>query len=173
MAFSMVFMARLRTAADESPLALRFTFMSWLRPVRRKWTRAAAVSAVAPARRGRNGGLLTLRRFACEQRVGVAGKAADRAQRHMADDAGDAEIFIVDQRAGELLVGRKIGANEACHVIDGAADLPALDHLVDRGEPLLEPAAIGLPLEDDFGEDVDRPRQPGKLDHRLISGDDA
>src|SRR5437660_1172682 len=133
----MAFMARLRTAADESPHALRITFMSWLRPVRRKCKRAAAVSAVAAARRGRNGGLLTLRRFACEQRVRVAGKAADRAQRHMADDAGDAEIFIVDQRAGELLVGREIGANEARHVIDGAADLPALDDLVDRGEPLL------------------------------------
>ena len=91
----------------------------------------------------------------------------------MAHDAGDAEIFIVDQRAGELFVGREIGANEARHVIDGAADLPALDDLVDRGEPLLEPAAIGLPLEDDFGEDVDRPRQPGKLDHGLVSGDDA
>jgi len=33
------------------------------------------------ARRGRNGGLLTLRRFACEQRVRVAGKAAHRPQR--------------------------------------------------------------------------------------------
>src|SRR5215472_11250148 len=139
MAFSMVFMARLRTAADESPLALRFTFMSRLRPVRRKWTRAAAVSAVAPTRRGRNGGLLTLRRFACEQRVGVAGKAADRPQRHVADDAGDAEIGIVDQRAGELLIGREIRAHEPRHVIDGAADRPALDHVVDGDEALLEP----------------------------------
>jgi signal peptidase I len=34
--------------------------MSWLRPVRRKCKHAAAVSAVAAARRGRNGGLLTL-----------------------------------------------------------------------------------------------------------------
>src|SRR6516225_11029459 len=57
----MAFMAPLRTAAGESPLALRLRFMSWLRPVRRKWTRAAADSAVASARRGRNGGLLTLR----------------------------------------------------------------------------------------------------------------
>src|SRR6516164_3588189 len=57
----MAFMARLRTAAGESPLALRITFMSWLRLVRRKWTRAAADSAVAAARRGRNGGLLTYR----------------------------------------------------------------------------------------------------------------
>src|SRR5215831_19375741 len=56
----MAFMARLRTAAGESPLALRLRFMSWLRPVRRKWTRAAADSAVAAARCGRNGGLLTL-----------------------------------------------------------------------------------------------------------------
>jgi hypothetical protein len=52
--------------------------------------------------------------LACEQRVRVAGKAADRAQRHMAHDAGDAEVFIVDQCAGELLVGCEIGANEAC-----------------------------------------------------------
>jgi hypothetical protein len=56
----MAFMARLRTAAGESPLALRIKFMSWLPLVRRKWTRAAADSAVAAARRGRNGGLLTL-----------------------------------------------------------------------------------------------------------------
>src|SRR5262245_23287815 len=84
----MAFMARLRTAAGESPLALRITFMSWLRPVRRKCKRAAAVSAVAAARRGRNGGLLTLRAVsvkrqrainsahsresACEE-IGVAG----------------------------------------------------------------------------------------------------
>src|SRR5215831_7442823 len=79
---------------------------------------------------------------ACEQRVRVAGKAADRPQRHVADDAGDAEILIVDQRAGEFLVGCEIGANEARHVIDGAADLPALDDVVDGGEALLEPAAI-------------------------------
>jgi hypothetical protein len=59
----MAFMARLRTAAGESPLALRLRFMSWLRPVRRKWTPVAAVSAVATAQRGRNGGLLTLALF--------------------------------------------------------------------------------------------------------------
>jgi hypothetical protein len=59
----MAFMAHLRTAADESPHALRITFMSWLQPVRRKCERAAAVSAVAAARRGRNGGLLTLAPF--------------------------------------------------------------------------------------------------------------
>src|ERR1700730_5087551 len=84
----MAFMARLRTGAGESPLALRITFMSWLRPVRRKCKHAAAVSAVALARRGRNGGLLTLalsqfsgqrainsahsRESACED-IGVAG----------------------------------------------------------------------------------------------------
>src|SRR6516164_9003557 len=169
----MAFMARLRTAAGESPLALRFTFMSRLRLVRRKWTRAAADSAVAAGRCDRNGSLLTLPRFACEQRVRVAGEAADRPQRHVADDAGDAEILVVDQRAGELLIGREIRADEPRHVIDGAADLPALDDVVDRGEALLEPAAIGLPLEDDFGEDVDRPRQPGKLDYGLIPGNDA
>ncbi len=46
----MAFMVRLRTAAGESPLALRITFMSWLPLVRRKWTHAAADSAVAAAR---------------------------------------------------------------------------------------------------------------------------
>src|SRR5262245_2414105 len=169
----MAFMARLRTAAGESPLALRLRFMSWLRPVRRKWTPAAADSAVATARRGRNGGLLTLRRFACDERVRVAGKAAHRAQRHLAHDAARAEILISEQRARVLLVGREIRANEARHVIDGTANLPALDDVGDRGEALLEADAIGLPLQDDFGEDVDRPRQPGKLHHGLISGNDA
>src|SRR5262249_21714956 len=164
----MAFMAHLRTAAGESPLALRLRFMSWLRPVRRKWTPAAADSAVATARRGRNGGLFNLRRVACGERVRVAGKTAHRGARHVADDAGDAEILIVDQRAGEFLVGCEIRANEARHVIDGTANLPALDDVVDRGEALLEAAAIGLPLQDDFGEDVDRPRQPGKLHHGLI-----
>jgi hypothetical protein len=40
---------------------IRLRFMSWLRPVRQKWKRAAADSAVAAAQRGRNGGLLTFR----------------------------------------------------------------------------------------------------------------
>src|SRR5258708_33938889 len=61
----MAFMARLRTAADESRLALRITFMSRLRPVRRKCKRAAAVSAGGGARRGRNGGFLTLSLALC------------------------------------------------------------------------------------------------------------
>src|SRR5262245_30801315 len=59
----MAFMARLRAAAGESQLALRLRFRSWLRPVRRKWTPAAADSAVEAAQRGRNGGLLTLALF--------------------------------------------------------------------------------------------------------------
>src|SRR5262249_60424862 len=59
----MAFMARLRTAAGESPLALRLRFRSWLRPVRRKWTPAAADSAVAAAQRGRNGGFFNLGPF--------------------------------------------------------------------------------------------------------------
>jgi len=54
------------------------SFKSWLALVRRKWTRGAADSAVAAAQRGGNGGLLILRRFACEQRVRVAGKAANQ-----------------------------------------------------------------------------------------------
>jgi len=46
--------------------------MSWLRPVRLKWRRAAADSAVAATWCGRNGGLLTLRRFHAAAAVGVA-----------------------------------------------------------------------------------------------------
>src|SRR5262249_3084904 len=45
-------------------LALQIRLMSWPRPVWRKWTRAAADSAVTPSRRDRNGGLLTFREFA-------------------------------------------------------------------------------------------------------------
>src|SRR5262249_59419601 len=132
----MVLMAHLRTAAAESSLALRLRFMSWLRPVRRKWTPAAADSAVATARRGRNGGLLTLRRFACDERVRVAGKAAHRAQPHVPGGGGVGWIFIVDHRAGERLAGRQVRANEPRHVIKRAADLPALDNAVNRGKAL-------------------------------------
>ena len=82
-------------------------------------------------------------------------------------------LVIVDQRAGELLVAREVGANETHDIIDVAAHLPALDDLVDRGKPLLETAAIGVLFQDDLGEDVDRPRQLPKLDHGLIAGDDA
>src|SRR4026207_710667 len=65
------------------------------------------------------------------------------------------EGIVVGQRAGELLVLREIGADEARDVIDVAAHLPALNHLLDRGQPLLEAAAIGLFLQDDLGKDVD------------------
>ena len=91
----------------------------------------------------------------------------------MADDAGHAEPVVVEQRAGQLLVLREIGAHEARDVIDVAADLPALDDVVDRGQPLFEAAAIGLLLQDDLGKDVDRPRQPAKLDDGVIARDDA
>src|SRR5262249_56343138 len=109
----MAFMARLRTAAGESPLALRLKFMLWLRPVRRKWTPAAADSAVATAQRGRNGGLLTLRRIACDERVLGAGKSADPARSHVADSAGAAPAFMRALRAGERLLGCVIRANAA------------------------------------------------------------
>jgi hypothetical protein len=59
-------MARLRTAAGESLLALQIRLMSWLRLVWRKWKRAAADLAAGPPRRDRNGGLLTFREFASQ-----------------------------------------------------------------------------------------------------------
>jgi hypothetical protein len=71
-------MARLRTTAGEL-LASRVRFMSWLRLMWRKWRRAAADSAVGPAPRDRNGGLLTFRAFA-PSTIRIAGKAADRAR---------------------------------------------------------------------------------------------
>src|SRR6266545_5342524 len=64
-----------------------------------------------------------LRHLAGEQRVGVAGEAADRAQRDVADDARDAEPRVVDQAGGQRLIGGEIGADEAGQVVDGAADL--------------------------------------------------
>ena len=91
----------------------------------------------------------------------------------MADDAGHAEMVIVEQHAGELLVLREIGAHEARHIIDVAADLPALDDVLDRCQAFFEAATIGLLLQDDLGKDVDRLRQPAKLDDGVIAGDDA
>src|SRR3954466_15264927 len=137
--------------------------MRHLRLVRRKWWRATADSAVTRGGCDRNGGLLTFRRIAPEQLLRIAGEPADRAQRHVADDAGGAEPVVVEERAGQLLVLGEIGAHEARDVVDGAADLPALDDGVDRGQPLFEPAAVGLLLQVDLGKDVDRPRQPAKL----------
>src|SRR4029450_9990731 len=81
-----------------------------------------------------------------QQRLRIAGEAADGAQRHMADDTGDAEGLVVDQRARELLVGGEGGADEAGEIVDGATHLPALDHLLDGGEALLEATAGGVLL---------------------------
>src|SRR5262249_13924567 len=66
-----------------------------------------------------------------KQRLGIAAEAADSAQRDVADDAGDAEILIIDESVGELLVGPQIRANEARHVIDGATHFPALHDLLE------------------------------------------
>src|SRR5262245_20709095 len=73
-----------------------------------------------------------------DQRFRVAGEPGHGTKNHVADDAGDAEAFIVDQCAGQFLIAGKLGTDEARHVVDGAADFPALDHLFDRGDPLFE-----------------------------------
>src|SRR6516165_5386331 len=102
----MAFMARLRTAAGESPLALRFTFMSRLRLVRRKWTRAAADSAVAAARRGRNGGFI----ITVSTNVLTSGKlklAPDLPKRHL-DAATKLKLGSRDHVALEL-TGNPLG----------------------------------------------------------------
>ena len=79
--------------------------------------------------------------LARQQPLWIAGKAPHRPQRHVAHDAGDTELRIVDELAGELLVLRKIGRDDARDVVDVAAHLPAFDHGIDGAEPLLEPAA--------------------------------
>src|SRR5262245_32958199 len=76
--------------------------------------------------------------FALQRCVRIAGEPPDGPQRHVADDAGNAKLGIVDQAGGELLIAGKVGADEARHIVDGAANLPALDNLLDRDEPLLE-----------------------------------
>jgi hypothetical protein len=45
-------------------------------------------------------------RLLIQKRFRIAGEAADRAQRHVADDARDAKLGIVDQARGQRLVGR-------------------------------------------------------------------
>src|SRR5262249_28673595 len=112
-------------------------------------------------------------RLAREQPVGIAGEAAYWAQRHVTDDAGNPQIGIIDERAGELLVIGEIGADEARDVVHFAAHLPALDHGINGIEPPLDAAAIGLLLQDDLGKHVHRPRQVTQLDHRLVARDDA
>src|ERR1700675_2423812 len=85
-----------------------------------------------------------LKRLGLEQPVRIAGKTAHRAKRHMADHAGDTEIGIVDEVAGQLLVAGEVGTYDAGDVIDRAADFPALDHGIDGGHVLFETAAVGL-----------------------------
>src|SRR5512133_488304 len=125
----MAFMAHLRIAAGEHRSHCRIYL--WVscgscggsegaaRPIRRSTRLGAAEAAVAlplaplrsaPRGEGRAAPDPGTRLFGfCrlpQQRYGISGEAADRAQRHMADDAHDAEIFVVDERGGELLVGR-------------------------------------------------------------------
>src|SRR5215813_7777567 len=102
--------------------------------------------------------------LALEQRLRIASEPPDRAQRHVTDDACDSELWIIDQAVGEFLIARQVGADETRHIVDGAAHLPALDDLLDRGEPFLEIALTCLLLKDDFGEDRDGLRQPSDVD---------
>jgi len=111
--------------------------------------------------------------LALKQRLRIAREAPDRAQRDVADNARDTELGIVDQAVGELLIARKVGADEASHIVDSAAHLPALDDLLDGGKPLLELALPRLLLQDDLGEDVDRLGEPGDIDQCLIADDGA
>src|SRR5262249_55158170 len=166
-------MAHLRIAAGESLTRIA----DWI------YVAAAARAAEVKAGRDRFGAhsrspqpkrrCSTFGQLLSKQRLRIAAEAADSAQRDVADDAGDAEILIVDESVGELLVGPQIRANEAGQVIDSSADLPALHDLLECGKPFLEPAAIGLPLENDFGEHVHGPREAADLDHGLVSSDDA
>src|SRR5262245_37764414 len=55
--------------------------------------------------------------LAHQERLRIAGEAADRAQRHMADDARDTELRIVDQAVGELLIAGQVGADETRHIV--------------------------------------------------------
>src|SRR6266849_7877560 len=112
-------------------------------------------------------------RLAHEQSFRIARKAAHGAQRHVADNASNPKIRVVDESAGHLLVVRKIGANNASDVVDGAAHFPALDHGIDGVKTLFEAAAIGLLFQDDLGKHIHRSRQVTQLDYRLISGNDA
>lgn len=56
----------------------------------------------------------------------------------MTDDARDAEIGIFDQPRRQRLVDREVRANKSRDIVNRTADLPALDQLVDLGEPLLD-----------------------------------
>ena len=89
----------------------------------------------------------------------------------MADNASNAECLVVDKLVGQFLILGKVRTYDASDIVDPAADLPAFDHGIDRTDALFETAVIGLLLQDDLGEYIDRPRQQAKLDHGLISRD--
>jgi hypothetical protein len=75
----------------------------------------------------------------------------------MADDSCDAKSVVFDQLLGQFLIEREVGADEPGDVIDRAAELPAFDHVVDLGQAPLETDLPRLPLQDNFGKNVDRP----------------
>ena len=60
---------------------------------------------------------------------------------------------------GQLLVLGEIGAHEARYVVDGAADLPALNDLLDGGKTAFKLALLRLLLQDDLRKYVDRLRE--------------
>src|SRR5689334_9894800 len=94
------------------------------------------------------------RLLAYQQSLRVAGKTAHRAQRHVADNARNPQIFVIEERAGDLLIIDKVRADEASEVVDLAAHLPAFHHCLDRSESTFETAAVGLLLQNDLGKHV-------------------
>src|SRR5262245_39271240 len=115
-------------------------------PVPPKWQAAATVSAVVWCRCDGNGcrrlglpggegdSLVT----APQQRNRVAGESSHRPQRNVADDARHAEGFILDERGGKRSIAFEVETDEAGEIVERAADLPALDHLLEAGKPPLE-----------------------------------
>ena len=70
------------------------------------------------------------------------------------------------------LVDGEVGADEPGDIVDRAAHLPALDHIVDPEETLLESRLPVLLVEDDLGEDIDGPLQVRDVYDGLVSGYD-
>src|SRR5262249_36301890 len=83
-----------------------------------------------------------------QERFRISAEAANGPQCDMADNAGNAEVRIVDQLGGEGFVFAKIGANESCQVIELAAHLPTFDDLLDSGQAPLEATAMRLLFQD-------------------------
>src|SRR5215470_16350823 len=97
-------------------------------------------------------------RLADEEGRGIAGEAAHRAQRDVADDARHPEVRVLDERPGKRLVGAQVGADKAGEIVNVAGDLPAFDRLLDRGETPFEAILAAVVRQRDLGKDGDGPR---------------